>query len=438
MSSGASPTDRSGLVRAIGPWALAANAVNLTLGAGIFVIPATAANIMGSSALFGYLLCAFTMALVLACFAEIGSRVTGSGGAYAYVEAAFGPWPALVIGMLMCLGYAAASDAAIAHVCLDSLGEVWPLLRDPWPRRIALVVIVGAIVGLNLIGVRAGIRFVAVLTAAKIAPVLLLLGAGIPAIIAPDAVRVELPSAGQLGDGAVLLFFVFAGAECALTPSGEIRHPERSIPKALFGAILVLAILFVGLQWVAQAVLGGELPMHKAPLAAASEVLLGSPGRWLLLSGAVLSTLGTLSGDILATPRLVYAMALDGGLPRRLGAVSSRFHTPVAAIVFFGIVVCGFALSGAFRELAVLSSASVLVIYLSVCLAALRLRYAAGENRGFRLPGGPVIHLMAVASVVWLLAHLSRREWISLGLFTAVASMLYALRRPRLRAGRSP
>jgi len=425
----ASPTKSGGLVRAIGPWALAANAINLTLGAGIFVMPATAAGIMGSSAIFGYLLCGFTMALVLACFAEVGSRVSVSGGAYAYVEAAFGPLPAFIVGTLLWFGYAAASDAAIAHVCLDNLAEFFPTLKNAWVRPVAVVGIVAALVGLNTLGVRQGVRAASILTIAKILPLVILLAVGLPAVIGPAAPIIESPTAKQLGDGALLLFFVFAGAECALTPSGEIRDPQRTIPKALLIAICTLLVLFLGLQMVAQAVLGTSLSSYSAPLAAAAEVLLGPAGRWMLIVAAVLSTLGTLAGDILATPRAIYATAVDGLLPKKLAVVSQRFQTPASAIVFFGLAVCGFALTVAFRELAILSSACVLVIYLMVCLASLRLRRRLPQGEGFRMPGGPVVGILATASVAWLLMQLSGREWLSLGAFVGVALVVYAVRR---------
>ncbi len=423
------------LVRAIGPWALTANAINLTLGAGIFVMPATAAGLMGSSAIFGYLVCGLTMALVLACFAEVGSRVSGSGGAYAYVEAAFGPLPAFVVGTLLWFGYAAAADAAIAHVWFDNLAELHPTLKDSWLRPALIIAIIAACVGLNVVGLRLGVRVASIFTLTKLLPLLLLLAVGVPAVASQAATAVETPTAKQLGDGALVLFFVFAGAECALTPSGEIRDPKRTVPRALLIALSTLLVLFLGLQLVAQGVLGANLASHRTPLAAAAGELLGPTGRFLVVVGAIVSTMGTLVGDVLATPRAIYATALDGGLPKTLARVSPRFHTPVASIVLFGAVVCAFALTGAFRQLAALASASVLVIYSLVCLAALRLRYSwTGplESGGFQTPGGPVVALLAIASVGWLLAHLKLAEWLSLGVFVALALAVYGLSRRRL------
>ena len=98
MTGSPSPDSRhaaeQSLVRAIGPWTLGANAVNLTIGAGIFALPAVVAAILGPAALLAYLVCGALVLLVLTCFAEVGSQVTRSGGAVAYIEEAFGRWPA--------------------------------------------------------------------------------------------------------------------------------------------------------------------------------------------------------------------------------------------------------------------------------------------------------------------------------------------------------
>jgi amino acid transporter len=384
---------------------------------------------MGSSAIFGYLVCGLTMALVLACFADVSSRVPGSGGAYAYVEAAFGPLPAFLVGTLLWFGYAAAADAAVAHVCISSLAEFFPFLADSALRPAALVGLIAAIAVINIGGVRWGIRLAVFLTAVKLVPLLALLAAGVPAILRNPPSVLDSPALPQLGDGAVLLFFMFAGAECALTPGAEIRDPSRTIPRALRIAVASLLVLFLGLQMTAQCVLGAELAGHANPLGAAAGHLLGPAGRWLLLGGAVVSTLGTLAGDILATPRAIQAMAARGQLPARFGAVSGRFRTPAPAILLYGAVIAGFALSGAFRELAVLASASVLVIYLLVCLASLRLRWRSVEPGGIRFPRGSIVPVLATTCVSWLLAQLSIREWLSLGAFMGAALILNATRR---------
>ena len=124
------PVPEPTLVRAIGPWALGANAVNLTVGAGIFALPAAVAAILGPSAILAYLLCGALIVLVLACFAEVGSQVTRSGGAVAYLDEAFGPFAGFLATMVFTVGFCAGSSAAIAHVMLDAIAVVVPALSS--------------------------------------------------------------------------------------------------------------------------------------------------------------------------------------------------------------------------------------------------------------------------------------------------------------------
>ncbi len=114
------------LTRAIGPWSLGANAVNLSVGAGIFALPAAVAAILGPASILAYLVCGLAIALVLTCFAELGTRVTRSGGAVAYIEDSFGPMAGFVAWTVFTLGFCAAADAAVGAILVDAIAEVVP------------------------------------------------------------------------------------------------------------------------------------------------------------------------------------------------------------------------------------------------------------------------------------------------------------------------
>jgi len=123
-----------GLVRVIGTGALGLSVVNMVVGAGIFVYPGLIAAELGSAAILAYLVCSMTVALVFLCFAEVGSRVSRSGGAYAYIEEAFGPFAGFIASILFWFGYSAMADAAITVVMVESLSTVFPVLDEPVPR----------------------------------------------------------------------------------------------------------------------------------------------------------------------------------------------------------------------------------------------------------------------------------------------------------------
>jgi amino acid transporter len=117
-------------------------------------------------------------------------------------------------------------------------------------------------------------------------------------------------------------------------------------------------------------------------------------------------------------------------LPRSLATLHPRFRTPWIAIIAFAALTFLVSVSGAFRSLAVLSSMALLLVYLGVCLAALKLRYTRPRAAGaFRMPGGPVPALLASATVVWLLAHSTLREAIAMAAFVALAILYYVVRR---------
>jgi len=204
------------------------------------------------------------------------------------------------------------------------------------------------------------------------------------------------------------------------------------VPRGLLLGLGAVVLIYMGLQAITQSVLGAELARHKdAPLAAVGEILIGPAGATLLLIGACVSIVGTLSGDMLNTPRAIYAAGRDGLLPGPLGAVHPRFRTPHVAIALLAGLGCAFAIAGAFRELAIVSSASILLVDLAVVLAVPVLRkrdVRAGERAGeyvFRLPGGPLIPICGALVVLWTLSNIARDEAIGVGLLVLVSSAFY-------------
>ena len=418
-------------MRAIGTGTLAASILNLVVGAGIFALPALVVAEIGTTAPFAYLLCSILVGLVFLCFAEAGSRVAGSGGAYACVEAAFGPLAGFLVSTLLWFGVGVLSCAAISNVIADTLASAWPATGHPSVRFLLLFLLFGGLAAINVAGVRSASRFVVLNTAIKLVPLLLLIAAGLPAIHWQHLAVTTWPSVENFGATSLLLFFAFGGAELALTPSGEVQDPPRTVPRAILLGLGGVLALYLGVQGVAQGVLGMELAQHKgAPLAAAAEQVLGSWGRSLLVLGATLSIFATLSGSLLATPRALFAAAEDGLLPACLAAVHPRFRTPHTAIIVFAALSYVFAITGTFRKLAVLSSASVLLIYFAVSLSVLGLRHrnVQASQEVFRIPGGPVVPLLSCAVVLWLLSHAARAEVLGLSLLLLVASAVYGAR----------
>ncbi len=420
-----------GLLRVIGVGALALSVVNMVVGAGIFVLPGRVAAELGAAAILAYLICSVAVALVFLCFAEVGSRVTRSGGAYAYIEEAFGPFAGFIASILFWFGYFALADAAITVAMVEAMTIAFPVLGERIPRAVFIIAVLMFLAAVNIKGVKAGVRLYVFNTLAKLVPLLLLLVAGLFALNMENLAIPEWPSAQEIGAGAIILFFAFTGAEGALNASGEITNPSKTVPMGLLIGIGGLLVLYVGLQTVAQGVLGPELANStEAPLAAVAVEVFGGWGAKMLLAGVVISIFGGISGDMLGAPRIIFASSVDGSLPGFLSKVHPKYKTPHVAVIFFAIVVCSFAVSGTFRYLAVFATGSLLLIDLGVSLAVLRLRRRDGLPRAgeFRLPFGPLIPLLSCLIVSWLLLQVPAEEAISIAGLIGASVVAYAIR----------
>ena len=436
--AGTNGVQDEGLVRVIGTGALGLNVINMVVGAGIFVLPGLVAVELGSGAILAYLVCSITVALVFLCFAEVGSRVSRSGGSYAYVEEAFGPFAGFIASILFWFGYSALADAAITVIMVDSMTVVFPILGESIPRAVFIIALLVFLAGVNVRGVKAGVRLYVFNTLAKLVPLVLLLGAGIFVVNLENLAIPEWPSFSSISAGTILLFFAFSGAECALSASGEIKNPSKTVPLGLLFGLAGLLVLYVGLQTVAQGVLGPELANNtEAPLVAVATAVFGSWGGKMLIAGVVISIYGALSGDMLGGPRVIFASSLDENLPKFLGKVHPKYKTPHVAIISFAIVIGVFALTGTFKYLAVVATGSLLLIDLGVSLAVLRLRQRDGlpKDGEFRLPFGPIIPLLSCAIVGWLLLQVPVNEAITIAALVGVCIMIYAIRSV-IRGGR--
>ena len=421
----------AGLVRAIGVRRLTAILVNVTIGAGIFVLPGTAAAGLGPAAPIAYIACAIAMALIVACIAAAGSRVATTGGTYAYTEVGLGPFVGFLAGVLYWTS-ALFGGASVVAAFVGSLAVLWPAADQPALRIAVIGAAIGGLAWVNVRGVTLGTRVIEAVTVAKLVPLGVLVAAGL--WLAPIDPRTWLPapSAASVGQTAILLIFAFVGIEVALVPSGEIREPARTVPRAAFLALTFTTLLYLAIQAIAQGVLGAAMTDYaSAPLAETAARLLGPSGRLLVLLGTAVSTFGYMSGDMLCSPRALFAFGRDRVLPRVLASVHARFHTPWVAIVVHSALLGALAMTGTFAGLLVIANVSTLALYLLCVIAAYQLqrRDVRSDGTPFVLPGGPLIPLAAAAVILWLMSQATAREYLVTGAVVAVAAIYYAIRR---------
>jgi amino acid transporter len=424
-----------GLIRAVGVRGLTAGIVNYTIGAGIFVLPAVVASRVGGAAPVIYLICAAAMGLIVLCFADAGSRVSLSGGTYAYAEVAFGPFVGFMVAMTLWFGSAVLACAAVANVTMDALATLIPALGTPAIRAVLIALMFGILAAVNIRGVKIGSGVVQTVTLAKLTPLLILAVVGLFAINAKNLTWPGMPSSGETARTAVILIFAFTGVESALTPSGEVKDPARTVPRSVFIALGLVTVLYIVLQVVAQGILGSELATNtKSPLAETALRAIGPAGKTLVLVGTAISTFGYVAGDMLASPRALYALGRDRLLPTAVGAVNPRFSTPHVAIIIHAAACAALAISGSFASLAVLAVLSCLLVYLVCCLATIQLRRKDIRSEGaipFKVPGGPIVPILAVGVVVWLMSSSTRQEFLAIAAMLAIEVVLFLAMRGR-------
>jgi basic amino acid/polyamine antiporter, APA family len=419
------------LVRAIGVPGLTANIVNSTIGAGIFVLPALVAKGIGPAAPLAFVACAIAMVLFVTCFAIAGSRVSLTGGLYAYVEVAFGRYVGFLAGVLYGIT-AISAVAGVGNVLVDSLGGLAPWLGNPVVRVGLMFVVYLALVIINLRGVRGGAGAVGVVTVAKLLPILLFLCVGIFFIQPANITWPAWPGSKALGDSVLLLIFAFVGIEVALIPSGEVKNPARTVPRAAYLALVITTIIYITIQLVAQGTLGSDLANHpNTPLAAAAATFLGNAGRTILIVGAAISAFGFVASDILSSPRMIFAFGRDSVLPAWFAHIHPRYHSPDVAIIVYAAIAFTLSVCSSFETLAVLSNVAVLLMYGLCCAGVWPLirRTRSLDQKRLIFPGMQLVPAFAILAILWL--FWLTQPWdkfAKIGGILIGASILYLLR----------
>lgn len=419
-----------GLKRVIGVRSFAATIINNTIGSGIYVLPAVVSIQMGAAGVLGYLVCGAMLVTIMLCYSEIGSKISATGGSYIYVETAFGPFAGFLVNCLFFFGWGVLGSAAMVNVIADSLALMFPVFTNPVVRGALYFMLLGTMALVNILGAKEGVRFVQYLTVIKLLPLIAIVLFGFSYIHSSNLHWAHLPSLKITGETVLILFWAFAGFETSLSVSGEITDPRRTIPRGILLGAAIVFIFYVLIQIVAQGVLGNQIGQFKdAPLAAVANSIVGSIGATILLVATIISCFGNTSGDVMATPRLLFAGANDGLFPRFMGKVHPKYATPYLAVIIYASLIFIFAVSGGFRELAILASAALLVIYLGVVLAMLKMRNrkVQGDEDSFKVPGGFIVPFIAIAAIIWLLVSLSKKEMIATAIFVAVICGIYFL-----------
>jgi len=417
-------TPEADLVRGIRRWDLVAITINGIIGAGIFGLPSRVYELIGTYSLIAFVACALVVALIILCFAEVGSRFDETGGPYLYAREAFQPAVAFEIGWLFWLVRITAF-AANCNLLINYLSFFWTSATLPLWRALIIVLVVVMLAIVNLLGIRQAAIVSNLFTVGKLVPIIIFIAAGL-FFLNPQAFEPgPTPTTDAFSQSVLLLVYAFTGFEMATIPAGEVRDPQRSLPRALVIAILVVAVLYIMIQVVCVGTLPG-LAQSQKPLADAGSQFLGAAGGAIISAGAVVSITGNLNILLLSGSRLPFAMAEQKQLPAFVGRIHRRFFTPYVSIVITAACMLILTLKSSFLAALTISVIARLITYGATCLALPVFRARRNAPVAvFRLPGGVVIAILSLLLIAWLLSHIKLAEAQAAAVAAAVGLVIY-------------
>lgn len=393
-----------GLIRGIRRWDLASVAINAIIGAGIFGLPSRVFALVGTYSLIAFIVCAIVVALIILCYAEVGSRFNETGGPYLYAREAFGTAVGFEVGWLMWLARLTAF-AANCNLLVDYLGFFWAPATTHYWREALIVTVVAALAAVNVLGVRDAARVTNVFTVGKLIPIILFIGVGVFFLNSQNYSFGERPAYGAFSSSVLILIYAFSGFEMAAIPAGEVRDPQRDLPLALITAIGVVALLYISIQVICIGALPA-LASSQKPLADASSIFLGRAGAAIISAGVIVSIVGNLNVIILAGSRLPFAMSERRELPRFVSAIHQRFRTPHNAILITSALALALTLWSTFSKQVNLSVIARLISYSVTCAALLVFRRKKDVAPSmFKSPAGVAVAIASLLLSGWLLSN---------------------------------
>ncbi|HEX2269638.1 MAG TPA: APC family permease [Pyrinomonadaceae bacterium] len=413
-----------GLIRGIRRWDLVAIAINGIIGAGIFGLPSRVYSLIGPYSIIAFIACALVVALIILCFAEVGSRFEETGGPYLYAREAYQPAVAFEIGWLIWLARVTAF-AANCNLLINYLSFFWsPATTTVW-RASIIIFIVAVLALINVLGIRQAAIVSNAFTIGKLVALIVFIAAGL-FFLNPQAFEPgPAPETASFSQSVLLLVYAFTGFEMATIPAGEVRDPQRNLPRALIIAILVVATVYILVQVVCVGTLPG-LGQSQKPLADAAAHFLGTGGAAIISAGAIISITGNLNILLLSGSRVTFAMSEQKQLPELIGSIHQRFFTPWVSILLTAALMLFLTLKSSFLQALTISTLARLVTYGATCLALpLFRRRVDVPPPAFRLPGGTVIASFSLLLIVWLLAHSTLQEAQATAMAAGVGLLIY-------------
>ena len=414
------------LIRGLGRWDLVAITINSIIGAGIFGLPSKVAALIGSYSLLAFILCAFIIAFIVLCFAEVSSRFQSTGGMYLYAKSAFGSVIGFEVGWLAWI-VRIVTFAANCNLMMAYIGFFVPGANEGTLRISLILVVVLGFTAVNFLGIRQSAILTNVFTVGKLLPLLVFAAVGM-FFIQPQNFHFDtFPGYGQFAPAILLTIYAFVGFENSVVPAGESKDPERNIPFAILVGMLIVATLYIVIQTVSIGTLP-EIAKSERPLADAALVFLGSYGAAFITLGAIISILGNLNTGFLVGSRMPFAMSEQGELPNAVGRTHERFRTPHISIIITATAILVFTIQSSFVTALTISTITRLLVYAATCgaLPVFRMREDA-PKAAFTAPYGIAAAVLSLLLIVWLLTNVDyAKEGLAVIIAAAIGLVVFA------------
>ncbi|MBX6319792.1 amino acid permease [Pigmentiphaga sp.] len=436
---------QAGLRKSLSTFDLIMLGVGAVVGSGIFILTGAGSLIAGPALSLSFVLAAVACFFSALSYAEFSSSLPVSGSVYTYVYATLGELPAWLIGWILILEFGLAASAVAAgwsgylQSLIASLGMHLPEALRAAPGAIPgrdtlfnlpAFLVLFAVTALLSVGIRESKRVNNIMVLIKIAVIVLFIAAGAMHVRTENWTPYMPYGMSGVFAGAALMFYAFIGFDAVASSAEEVRNPQRSLPLGILGSLLICAVLYVLVTLVMTGIVPyrdfAADPDHPVSLALQRTGQMGLAG--VVDIGAILGMTTVILVMSYGLTRILYAMARDGLLPRRLSVLHPRFATPFSLTWSVGLV---FALIAGLVPLAVLAeliNIGTLTAFSLISLAVIVLRKTQPDlPRGFRCPGVPFVPLAAVACCVFLIAHLNRFTWVAFSLWVLVGLAVYFL-----------
>jgi APA family basic amino acid/polyamine antiporter len=344
-------------------------------------------------------------------WAELAATLPEVGGQYAYLREAYHPAVAFLYGWVLLLVIQTGGMAAVSITFARYFVDLSGLRTRDWVIATAALAVLTLI---NCFGVKTGGRTQSALMVMKIVTVSALVIAGL-ALTGAHVNRITVVerewSLTSFGAAMVPVLFAYGGWQTANFLAGEVKEPEKNLPRGLLLGVLGVVILYIGVNWVCLRSLGPlALAATTTPASSVMRMALGQRGAMFIAAAIAISTLGFLSQSILTAPRVYFAMAEDGLFFRAIAWLDPRTRVPVVAIVLQSAWTIVIALSGRYEQILnyVISMDFLFFGLTATTLFVFRRRAARGEmnvSQAYRMPGHPVSTALFAAICWWIVAN---------------------------------